>query len=223
MKTTATGNNEVRVWDPLVRIFHWSLVVSFAIAYLSGEESLDLHVWSGYAVLGLITFRLLWGFIGTRYARFSDFVYRPSVIITYFGDVVRGRAKRYLGHNPLGGAMIIALLVCLLGTTVSGLALYAAEENAGPLAGIVTSSGTVAPGTTAVPRKHDHERDHDDDGNGGENEGDEMLEEIHEVFSDFTLFLIVLHISGVIMSSRAHKENLVRAMITGRKKADPGL
>ena len=225
MKTTATDNKEVRVWDPLVRIFHWSLVVSFAIAYLSGEESLDLHVWSGYVVLGLITFRLLWGFIGTRYARFSDFVYRPPVVLAYFRDVITGSAKRYLGHNPLGGAMIIALLVCLMGTSISGLALYAVHDNAGPLAGIVTSSKTGATGTPDAPRKHDHEHDHDDDDdhNGGKDRDDELLEEIHEVFSHIMLFLIALHVTGVILSSRAHKENLVRAMITGRKKADPGI
>lgn len=214
-KTAERDTHFVKVWDPLVRLFHWSLVAAFTIAYLSGEESLDLHVWSGYVVLGLIAFRLVWGFIGTRYARFSDFIYRPAVIFAYSGEVIAGKARRYLGHNPLGGAMIIAMLVCLLGTTVSGLAFYAAEENAGPLAGIVISSKT---GAAVAPHKHDHARDHAD-GDGG----NELLKEIHETFSNIMLFLIALHIAGVVLSSRAHKENLARAMITGRKKADPGL
>ncbi len=93
----------VKIWDPLIRIFHWSLVVTFTIAYLSADEESVLHTWSGYAVLGLALFRILWGFIGSQHARFSDFVYPPSVIVSYARDTLLGRAKRYLGHNPLGG------------------------------------------------------------------------------------------------------------------------
>jgi cytochrome b len=199
---------QVKVWDPLVRIFHWSLVLAFTVAYLSGEEAddaLDLHVWAGYAVLGLILLRIVWGLIGTRHARFSDFVYRPSAVLGYVRDLIAHRARRYLGHNPLGGVMTIALLLSLLATTVSGLALYAAEENAGPLAGLVAGAG-----------RHKHATGHD--GEEGD-EGAELLEEVHEFFSQFTLFLVFLHIGGVVVSSLAHKENLPRAMITGRKRA----
>jgi cytochrome b len=214
-KSLEPETRQVMVWDPLVRIFHWSLVAAFATAYLSGEDAedrLDLHVWAGYAVLGLILFRLLWGFIGTRYARFTDFVYRPAIMWAYLRDVLTHRAKRYLGHNPLGGAMTVALLLGLLATTVSGLALYAIEENAGPLAGLVSGAGQ--PSTPGAGR---YQHTEEEDSEGMEND-DEWLKEVHEFFSNVTLILVFLHIGGVLASSLLHKENLVRAMITGRKR-----
>ena len=213
-KSIEPETRQVKVWDPLVRIFHWSLVVAFTVAYLSGEEAddaLDLHVWAGYAVLGLILLRIVWGLIGTRHARFSDFVYRPSTVLAYLRDLIRHRARRYLGHNPLGGAMAIALLVSLLAATVSGLALYAVEENAGPLAGLVGGAGRP---TAQTAGRHE-------DATGQGDKGEELLEEVHEFFSHFTLFLVFLHIGGVVVSSLVHKENLPRAMITGRKRAEP--
>lgn len=216
-KSIEPETRQVKVWDPLVRIFHWSLVVAFTVAYLSGEDAEDgmnLHVWAGYAVLGLILLRLVWGLIGTRHARFTDFVYRPSTVLAYMRDLFRHRARRYLGHNPLGGVMTIALLLSLLATTVSGLAVYAAEDNAGPLAGLVTSiDQPLAQGAG----RHRHATDHANEAEGG---GDDLLKEVHEFFANFTLFLVFLHIGGVLVSSLVHKENLPRAMITGRKRAE---
>ncbi len=125
---------EVCVWDILVRVFHWSLVLAFTVSYLSGEDESVLHIYAGYAVLALISFRVLWGIVGTRYARFGNFVYSPEVIIAYMKDIFYGKAKRYLGHNPAGGAMIVALLLSLFVVSYSGLKIYAIEEGAGPLA-----------------------------------------------------------------------------------------
>jgi cytochrome b len=124
---TETGHDplhaEVKVWDPLVRIFHWSLVMIFLVAWLSADEWDRLHEWAGYAVLGLIAFRVVWGAIGTRYARFYNFIYGQDTVIGYLKDVCSLRAKRYLGHNPAGGLMVIVLLVMLSVLSGSGYML----------------------------------------------------------------------------------------------------
>lgn len=112
----------VKVWDPLVRLFHWSLVLSFTIAWISAEEWDRLHEWSGYAVAALVAARLLWGLFGTRHARFSDFVHKPSTVMVYLKDVLVMKSRRYLGHNPAGGAMVVALLAALAGTAGTGVA-----------------------------------------------------------------------------------------------------
>ncbi len=197
--------NEVAVWDPLVRLFHWSLVISFCAAWFSeGEwfESIDeslggellqgIHVWAGYTIAGLLLFRLLWGFVGPRHARFSDFVCRPSAVLAYVRDVLTLRARRTLGHNPAGGAMIVALLLSLSATIITGLALYGADKGLGPLVGLLAESSDSLIDT---------------------------LEESHEAATNFTLLLVAGHLLGVVWESLLHRENLVRAMFTGRKRA----
>lgn len=191
---------EIKVWDPLVRVGHWSLVAAFTAAYLTGDESSLWHEWLGYAVLALVAVRTLWGFVGTRYARFSDFVYPPRTVLRYARDVVRARAHRYVGHNPLGGAMIVVLLACLATTSITGWLLPAP----GPASAAVAAAGH----STAAARESESE--------AGEQEG--PLEEVHEFFANLTLALVLLHIGGVIATSIAHRENLVRAMMTGRKR-----
>ncbi len=131
-----TQQRLVKVWDPLVRVFHWSLVTAFFVAYITEDELLDLHVFAGYLIAVLLAFRLIWGFVGSRHARFSDFVKRPGEVWAYMKSIVGQHPRRYLGHNPAGGAMVIALLLSLLLVTVSGVAIYGAEESAGPLAGV---------------------------------------------------------------------------------------
>lgn len=116
----AAGSAEVRVWDPLVRVFHWSLVVAFAVAYLTEEEQERLHNFAGYVVAALVAFRLVWGVIGPRHARFTDFVYRPSAIAAYLRDLRQHKPVRVLGHNPAGGTMVVAMLVMLAVTGVTG-------------------------------------------------------------------------------------------------------
>lgn len=110
----------IRVWDPLVRLFHWSLVVSFAIAWISADEWDDLHIWAGYAAAALVSFRILWGLVGSRYARFSQFVHAPRTVTAYLKDLMAGREARYLGHNPAGGAMILLLLASLAALCLTG-------------------------------------------------------------------------------------------------------
>lgn len=116
----ATPPATVKVWDPFVRIFHWTLVICFVIAYATGDEIERVHVAAGYTIAGLLAIRIVWGFVGPRYARFSNFVRPPREVIAYLRDLMTLRAPRYIGHNPAGGAMIVALLVALAGTCATG-------------------------------------------------------------------------------------------------------
>ena len=181
----------IKVWDPLIRVFHWTLVAAFFIAYLSGEDLLGLHVWAGYIIIFLLIFRVIWGMVGSQHARFSDFIYSPAVISKFLKDTFQLKARRYLGHNPAGGLMVVALLIMLVLISVSGLAIYAVDNHAGPLASMLSSV---------------------------DKSWEDSLEEIHEFFVNFTLVLVVIHIGGVWVESRIHRENLVHAMITGLKK-----
>ena len=179
----------ISVWDPFIRIGHWLIVGGFFVAYFTEEEFLSLHVWAGYLVLTVVALRVLWGFVGPRKSRFADFLYRPSEVLRYAKGLATGGARRYLGHSPAGGAMVVALLIGLAATTGTGLVLYAIEEQAGPLAGWVTAEA-----------------------------GEEMWEELHEFFANATLVLVSLHVGGVLLASYRHRENLVRSMVTGRKR-----
>lgn len=115
-----TTDGKIKVWDPAVRIFHWSLVTLFALAWVSAEEWDSLHRWSGYVIAGLVLFRLFWGVVGTRYARFSQFVTGPVKTMIYLKDMILLKEKPSLGHNPAGAWMIMGLLFFLLATAGSG-------------------------------------------------------------------------------------------------------
>lgn len=183
------ANNFIKVWDLPLRLFHWLLVVGFFVAYLTEDDLLTVHVWAGYLVTGLLIFRLIWGIAGNQYARFGNFLCNPVQSVNYIKDSFALKAKRYIGHNPAGAAMIVLLLFSLLGTCITGFAVYAADQAAGPLAGIVGS---------------DYE---------------ELWEESHEFFANFTLLLVFVHILGVAFESYIHKENLVKSMWNGYKKS----
>ncbi len=202
--------DKVYVWDLFVRFFHWSLVVLFVISYITGENESLAHIYSGYGIITLLVLRVVWGFIGSKHARFGDFVRKPSVVMQYGRELLTGRAKRYLGHNPLGGAMVLAMIASLSLTTLSGLKLYAVEEGKGPLA-----SATSLPMINSAYADDD---EHDDDEHEHEGEGEEFWEEIHEFGVNLMLLLIALHLAGVAYSSRAHNESLLKAMINGYKK-----
>jgi cytochrome b len=180
----------VYVWDLFVRLFHWTLVVGFTVAYFT-EDPLIVHVWAGYVVGALIVARVVWGLIGPRYARFSDFVYGPVATLRYVRDLILLRSPRYLGHSPGGGAMVMLLLAFLAATVLTGLLVYGGEQQAGPLAGMLSK----------------------DTG--------EAIEEVHEVVANITLALVIAHIAAVALASFVHRENLVGAMITGYKTSSP--
>jgi cytochrome b len=214
-----------------VRVGHWLLVVLFFVAYFTEDDLLTIHSWAGYGVGIYLVARVVWGFVGPKHARFSDFAYGPASAARYLKELMLFRAKRYLGHTPAGALMIFALLVCLALTTVTGVALLAVEENAGPLApwlgrgvAVEKTLPDLAPVTVAARASEDEEERDDEErgeehGENNDEEGAEALEELHEFVSDLTLLLVMLHIAGVVSTSIVHRENLVRAMITGRKRA----
>lgn len=182
---------EIKVWDKLIRFFHWSLVLAFIISFASGDDLTELHVLIGYYILGLIIIRLVWGLVGSQYARFSEFVTSPSTAIQYVKQVIRFKAKSYIGHNPAGGWMILFMLISLTITATTGLMAYAAEESAGPLYAWVSLWPYGL---------------------------QEFAEEAHEVFANFTLLLVFVHVVGVVAESFISGDNLVRAMLTGKKR-----
>lgn len=111
--------DRIKVWDPLVRVFHWSLVASIAITWFTAEDFRRAHEWVGYAALALVALRFVWGFVGSRYSRFAQFVRAPASVWRYARQITAGEAPRHIGHNPLGGWMVLALMltVAAIGTT----------------------------------------------------------------------------------------------------------
>ena len=120
MSSAAEPSGVIRVWDPLVRGFHWALALSMAVAWITAQDSEVAHEFAGYAALGLIGVRALWGVTGPRYARFSQFVRAPAGIADYLRSLLARSERRYIGHNPAGGAMIIALMLGVFGVSTSG-------------------------------------------------------------------------------------------------------
>lgn len=196
----------VQVWDPLIRLAHWALVAAFAVAYLSAEEDTGpdpLHVWGGYVVGVIVVLRVAWGFVGPRHARFSDFVRRPIEASLYLRNLLlSGRARRYLGHSPAGGMMVVALLIFLGATVATGMVAHG-EQGKGPLASIAAS-------TPVNP----------DDASRAEKRPESVVGEVHGLLATITLVLVGLHIVGVAVASGVHRENLVLAMITGKKRRE---
>jgi cytochrome b len=168
------------VWDAPVRVFHWLLVLSFAAAWLTaeGERWRLVHITAGYTVAGLVAFRIVWGLVGSRHARFGDFVRGPRAIAAYFGSLLRGRPQHHAGHNPAGALAIVALLALAALTVAAGWASYMEV-------------------------------------------GSEWLGEAHEALASIMLAVVVVHVLAVIASSWLHRENLVAAMIHGRKLVAP--
>ena len=171
----------VPVWDAPVRLLHWGMVTAVAVAWWSRSDTGPLHERVGYAVIALLAARLAWGFCGGRYARFAQFVRAPRATLAYARAALAGRAPRYIGHNPLGGWMVLALLANLGALGFTGW-LYTTD--------MFWGYGWLA--------------------------------DLHQALAWALLALVALHIAGMLWTSRAHRENLVRAMFTGRKAAARG-
>lgn len=168
----------ITVWDPLVRIGHWLLVAGVIAAWLTRRGWGTLHELVGYGVLAVVGVRAIWGFVGPQYARFTGFVKGPGEALRYAGQLLRRREPRHIGHNPLGGWMIVALLLTTAATGASGW-LYTTDRFWGV----------------------------------------EWVETLHATLADLLLVLAALHVAGVLVASIRHRENLVAAMIHGRKRA----
>jgi cytochrome b len=186
-------NTKVKVWDIPVRLFHWVLTSCFVIAWLTLDNRyLDIHIFVGYLMGGLILFRILWGFFGGPYACFHDFTFSWSEVKKYLIEVLNKKPPHFLGHNPAGSWAIYILLGLGLLISITGLITFGGEEQQGPLAGLLNyPQGRIA-------------------------------HELHEWFAWLMLGMVVIHLLGVLVESLLHKENLVTAMITGLKLSDGG-
>lgn len=189
MSTTEKSDQTILVWDVPTRIFHWSLVIGFAAAWLTSEDDRFLyhHVYAGYLFIGLLIFRLIWGMVGSHYARFRSFAHDWSSVTDYLKGLMTGQAQRYIGHNPAGGYAIFAILLLGVVVTISGLLVLGGEEGHGPLKNLISYDLGAA------------------------------SKEIHEPTASLMLLLVIAHLAGVIVESLYHKENLIWAMITGHK------
>ena len=170
-------DDRVKVWDPLQRLLHWGLAGATAFCWWAGEERLSLHIAFGYAALAIATARGAWGLLGSPHARFGGFVHGPRTVLRYAGDLLHGRERRYLGHNPLGGWMVVALLLCMAFVCVTGY-LYTTDRFWGL----------------------------------------EWVELAHRGSAWTLVGLVALHVAGVVFTSWRHRENLVAAMFSGRKR-----
>jgi cytochrome b len=165
-----------QVWDLPVRLFHWLMVLCFAGTWLSADSERWrlIHVDLGYAMVALVAFRIVWGFIGTPYARFANFVRGPAALLHYLRSLLAGRPEHHTGHNPAGAVAILLLIALTLLTAASGWADF-------------------------------------------NDVGAAWLASAHETLAEGMLLVVALHLVGVVVSSRLHRENLVLAMLTGRK------
>ena len=209
----------VKVWDIFVRSAHWAVALGFFVAYLTEDDLITLHVWAGYLVGALVVLRLLWGVVGPKHARFTDFVAGPRRVLDYLLKLATFRAPRYLGHSPAGGAMAIALWLGMVAIVWSGLELYA-EEGKGPLAALPAAPVVSADALAAPAQASEDEAEENNEEPESEGGGDSAWEEIHEVLSNIVLVLVALHIVGVLLACLVHRENLVRAMVDGRKRPE---
>ncbi len=171
-----TRLEKIRIWDAPVRTFHWLLALCFAGAYLTseGEAWRLVHITLGYTLGGLLVFRLVWGFVGTRYARFGNFVRGPAAVLRYLQSIKARQPEHHLGHNPAGAVAILLLMALGLGLAATGYATY----------------NDLGPG---------------------------WLAELHDLLGNAMLLVVIGHLVGVVTASLQHKENLVRAMVTGFK------
>lgn len=185
-------DRRVRVWDLPVRLFHWMLVILLATSFFSGRAAGDwmtLHFWSGYAILTLLLFRIAWGFVGSTTARFTHFVKGPTAWVVYLRNLATGRRTYDVGHNPVGGIMVLVLIFAVLAQAVAGL--FSADTDLGTVNGPLANS---------IPDKWV-----------------DRLTSFHHFWVNVILWLVALHVLAAIIYLVWKRQNLIGAMFTGRK------
>jgi len=194
----AGKNDKILVWDVPVRLFHWVLVALMATSYFSGRAGGDwmqLHFWSGYGILTLLLFRLVWGFVGSTTARFSSFLKGPRAAFTHVAHFFREGGPRDIGHNPLGGAMVLVLIFAVLAQVVTGL--FTADTDTGMVNG---------PLALKVADKWV-----------------ERATDFHTWWINVLLILAAVHVAAVVLYLVWKRHNLIGAMVTGRKRIDQAI
>lgn len=190
----ASNLQPVKVWDLPTRLFHWALVALVVAQWLTAENSdtMDYHIWGGYAILALVLFRLIWGFIGSDTVRFGHFVRGPAAVIGYVKALLRGETPLYLGHNPAGVWSILAMLALLL--VQAGTGLFANDDIMieGPLYGWVSKSTS------------------------------DWLTSIHKFNFNLLLAVIAVHIGAALFYLFVKRENLIHPMLSGLKHLPAG-
>jgi len=178
---------EMIVWDRIVRGGHWLLALSFAVLYLEYKK-FPLHPYAGYIVLAVVILRIIYGFVGPGAARFSSFWFGPTRMFSYLRNAFRGHAEYHFSHNPIGAAMVYALLGTLLLNCLLGLLTYSAQQQLGPFGSL-------------VPDKWE-----------------DQLIAVHSALGHISAGLVLCHLAGVIWASRLHRENYALAMLTGIRR-----
>ncbi|OGB81152.1 MAG: hypothetical protein A2535_10200 [Burkholderiales bacterium RIFOXYD2_FULL_59_8] len=182
------------IWDLPTRLFHWTLATCFLLVWLTGDADRwrAIHVFVGYLMLGLVGFRLVWGVVGSHFSRFANFWFGPGEAFHYLKQVVQGNAPRHVGHNPTGSLAIYLLLVLTVGVGSTGIMTLGGDEQQGMAAGWFTFAQI------------------------------QMVKEWHELAAIAMLLIVGGHMTGVLVESVLHRENLARSMINGFKMAAPG-
>lgn len=183
-------SRQIIVWDLPTRVFHWTMAIAFFVAWFTrgSAQNLDLHVFAGYTMLGLIAFRLVWGTIGGTYARFAQFSLHRQQVQRYAATLLTPRRQRYIGHNPLASVAIVALILLSTLTLLTGLMVLGGQKQHGPLADWLTFDQGA------------------------------LLNPVHEWLATALLALVVVHVLGAVTESLLHGDNLIASMIHGRRR-----
>ena len=198
------GVQPVRLWDPVVRLAHWGIATVVLVNAVLTQGGSRLHVWAGWMGLALLLLRLVWGLIGTTEARFSAFPPDPMAALRHLGGLARGRVAEHSSHNPAGALMAYALWGTLAVLMATGLYMTGGLSPSQ----LDAQRAAVAAGDWSVMISDAPE----DKGLG------DVMEEVHEVAGNLILFLVLLHVGGVVVESRALRRNLVKPMLLGPRE-----